>query len=71
VVSNKINSNVSNTLDMMISKAVGDFLPIIDPNKNLSVDFSYDKTISEGNIMNNDYIADSFSINFSKSFSAD
>ena len=71
VVSSKINSNVSNTLDMMISKAVGDFLPIIDPNKNLSVDFSYDKTISEGNIMNNDYIADSFSINFSKSFSAD
>ena len=71
VVSNKINSNVSNTFDMMISKTVGDFLPIIDPNKNLSVDFSFDKTISEGNIMNNDYIADSFAINFSKSISGD
>jgi hypothetical protein len=67
VSSSIINSNATNTFDLMISKAVGDFLPILDPNKSLSMDFSYDKTISDGNLMNNDYIADNFSINFSKS----
>ena len=52
----------------MITKAVGDFLPFIDPNKNLFANLSYEKSISEANIINYDYIADSFSLSFSKSF---
>ena len=44
---------------------VFDFL---DPNKNLFLNLSYEKVISEANIMNYDYIADSYSFSFSKSF---
>jgi hypothetical protein len=32
------------------------------------MNFSYEKLISEANILNYDYIADSFSASFSKSF---
>ena len=52
----------------MLTKAIGDIFPFIDPNKNLFMNFSYEKLISEANILNYDYIADSFSVSFSKSF---
>ena len=66
--SNRIRSDVTNTFDIMFTKAVGDIFPFIDPNKNLFMNFSYEKLISEANILNYDYIADSFSASFSKSF---
>jgi len=66
--SNRIRSDVTNTFDLMLTKAVGDFFPTIDPNKSLFMNFSYEKIISEANILNYDYIADSYSISFSKSF---
>ena len=66
--SNRIRSDVTNTFDLMLTKAVGDFFPAIDPNKSLFMNFSYEKIISEANILNYDYIADSYSISFSKSF---
>ena len=66
--SNRIRSDVTNTFDFMFTKAIGDIFPTIDPNKNLFMNFSYEKLISEANILNYDYIADSFSVSFSKSF---
>ena len=39
-----------------------------DPKKSLFMNLSYEKVISEANIINYDYIADSFSLSFSKSF---
>ncbi len=68
VVSNIIRSDVTNTMDIMVTKALGDFIPFLDPNKNLFLNFSYEKIISEANIMNYDYIADSYSFSFSKAF---
>ena len=53
---------------MMFTKAIGDIFPSIDPNKSLFVNFSYEKIISEANMLNYDYIADSYSLSFSKSF---
>ena len=66
--SNRIRSDVTNTFDVMFTKSIGDIFPSIDPNKNLYVNLSYEKIISEANILNYDYIADSFSLSFSKSF---
>ena len=66
--SNRIRSDVTNTFDVMLTKAIGDIFPFIDPNKNLFMNFSYEKLISEANILNYDYITDSFSASFSKSF---
>jgi hypothetical protein len=68
ITSGKIRSDVTNTFDLMFTKAIGDIFPSIDPNKNLFMNFSYEKIISEANILNYDYIADSFSVSFSKSF---
>ena len=66
--SGKIRSDVTNTFDLMFTKAIGDIFPSIDRNKNLFINLSYEKIISEANIINYDYIADSFSLSFSKSF---
>ena len=66
--SNSIRSDVTNTFDIMLTKSLGDIFPSIDPNKNLFVNLSYEKLISEANIINYDYIADSYSLSFSKSF---
>jgi hypothetical protein len=66
--SNRIRSDVTNTFDLMLTKALGDFFPSIDPDKSLFVNFSYEKIISEANIINYDYIADSFALSLSKSF---
>ena len=66
--SNILRSDVTNTFDIMATKAVGDIFPMLDPKKSLFMNFSYEKVISEANIINYDYIADSFSLSFSKSF---
>jgi len=66
--SNIIRSDVTNTFDLMLTKALGDFFPSIDPDKSLFVNFSYEKIISEANIINYDYISDSFAVSLSKSF---
>ncbi len=67
VNSTKARSDYTNTFDIMITKAVGDIFPAIDPNRSLFINFSYEKLISEANIMNYDYITDSFSLSFNKS----
>ena len=41
---------------------------VIDPNRSLFINLSYEKVISEANILNYDYIGDSYSISFSRSF---
>ena len=64
--SNLLRSDLTNTSDIMITKAIGDFLPIIDPNKDLFITLSYEKVISESNILNYDYVGESFSIGFNK-----
>ena len=67
VSSNKIRSDYTNTFDIMLTKAIGDIFPAIDPNRSLFINLSYEKLISEANMLNYDYIADSFSLSFSKS----
>ena len=67
VSSNNLRSDLTNTFDIIATKAIGDFFPKIDPNRNLFVNFSYEKLISESNILNYDYIADTFAIGFTKS----
>ena len=66
--SNILRSDVTNTFDIMLTKSVGDIFPKIDPNRSLFINVSYEKIISEANILNYDYIADSYSLSFSKSF---
>ena len=66
--SNRIRSDVTNTFDLMFTKAIGDFFPTIDPDKSLFISFSYEKIFSEANIINYDYISDSFALSLSKSF---
>ena len=69
VDSTKLRSDVTNTFDIMFTKAIGDFFPAIDPNRSFFINLSYEKVISEANIMNYDYISDSFSLSFARSFS--
>ena len=52
----------------MLTKAIGDIFPTIDPNRSLFINLSYEKLISEANMLNYDYIADSFSLSFFKVF---
>ena len=67
VDSTKLRSDYTNTFDVMLTKAIGDLFPAIDPNRSLFINMSYEKLISEGNILNYDYVTDSFSLSFSKS----
>ena len=67
VDSTKLRSDYTNTFDIMLTKAIGDIFPAIDPNRSFFINMSYEKLISEGNILNYDYITDSFSLSFSKS----
>ena len=67
VDSTKLRSDYTNTFDIMLTKAIGDIFPAIDPNRSLFINMSYEKLMSEGNILNYDYITDSFSLSFSKS----
>ena len=67
VTGEKLRSDYTNTFDVMLTKAIGDVFPLIDPNRSLFINLSYEKLMSEANIMNYDYITDSFSVSFSKS----
>ncbi len=67
ITSSRIRSDVTSTFDIMLTKAIGDFFPSIDPNRSILVTISYEKLISEANILNYDYIKDSFSLDISKS----
>ncbi len=68
VNSGLLRSDVTNTFDVMLTKSVGDFLPMLDPTRSLFMTMSYEKIFSEANLVNYDYIADSYSLSFSKSF---
>jgi len=68
ITSNRIRSDNTNTFDIMITKALGDFFPSLDPNRVFFINFSYEKIISDANILNYDYIVDSFGLSFSRSF---
>ena len=50
----------------MITKAIGDFFPSIDPDQSFFITLSYERVISESNILNYDYTGDSYSIGFNK-----
>ena len=67
ITSNRIRSDVTNTFDIMLTKAVGDVFPSLDPNRSVFINLSYEKVISDANILNYDYITDSFSLGISKS----
>ena len=68
VYSKKIRTDISNTFDVIVLKPLGDFLPFLDPNKLINLSFSYDKTVSEANIINFDYEAESLAFGISRSF---
>ena len=68
VSTGRLRSDVANTFDIMVTKAIGDIFPAIDPNRSFFINLSYEKIQSEGNILNYDYITDSFSLSFSRSF---
>jgi len=65
--SNLLRSDMTNTSDIMLTKAIGDFFPGIDPGRSFFITLSYEKVFSESNILNYDYIGDSFAIGFNKS----
>ncbi len=67
VTTSKIRSDYTNTFDIMLTKAIGDIFPAIDPNRSLFINLSYEKLYSEANMLNYDYITDSFSLSFSRS----
>ena len=67
VSSTKLRSDYTNTFDVMLTKAIGDIFPAIDPNRSLFINFSYERLFSEANMINYDYISDSLSLSFSKS----
>ena len=68
VASDRLRSDFANTFDIMLTKAIGDIFPAIDQNRNLFINLSYEKVISEANTLNYDYHSDSFSLSFTKSF---
>ena len=67
VTTSKIRSDYTNTFDIMLTKAIGDIFPAIDPNRSLFINLSYEKLFSEANMLNYDYIENSFSLSFSRS----
>ena len=42
-----LRSDYTNTFDVMLTKAVGDVFPTIDPNRSLFINMSFEKVISE------------------------
>ena len=67
VVSDMARSDYVHTYSLALTKAIGDFFPVIDPNRSLFINLSYENVDSEANIINYDYEAESFSMSFSKS----
>ncbi len=63
-----LRSDLTNTSDIIVTKAIGDFFPSIDRDRSFFITLSYEKIISESNLLNYDYISDSFSIGFNKAF---
>ena len=49
--SNKLRSDYTSTFDIMLTKAIGDIFPTIDPNRSLFINLSYEKLISEANML--------------------
>ncbi len=68
VTSDRLRSDFANTFDIMLTKAIGDIFPALDQNRNLFINLSYEKVISEGNALNYDYHSDSYSFSLTKSF---
>ena len=66
--SSLVRSDVANTFDIIVLKPLGDFLPFIDPNGLIDLSFSYDRSVSEANIINYDYEAESIAFGISRSF---
>mgnify|MGYP005724299825 CR=1 FL=1 len=50
----------------MLTKAIGDLLPFLDPNRSLLLNLSYENVKSESNILNYDYKSESFTLSLSK-----
>ena len=68
VVSDIARSDYVKTFSVGLTKAIGDFFPTLDPNRSTFINLGYENVESEGNIINYDYEADSFSLSFSRSF---
>ena len=66
--SGRLRSDFTNTLDLTITKALGDFFPGLDPNRALFLNFYFERAESESNIRNYDYSGDSFSFSINRSF---
>ncbi len=67
ITQDRIRSDVTNTFDIMLTKSVGDLFPSLDPNRSIFVTISYEKVISEANILNYDYVANSYALGISRS----
>jgi len=66
--SGRLRSDYTNTLDLTITKALGDFFPSLDPNRSLFLNLYLERATSESNIRNYDYEADSISFSINRSF---
>ncbi len=64
---NRIRSDYTNTFDIMLIKSLGEIFPALDPTNSIELTISYEKLFSEANIINYDYISDSFSFGIAKS----
>ncbi len=64
---NRIRSDYTNTFDVMLIKSLGEIFPALDPTNSIELTISYEKLFSEANIINYDYISDSFSFGIAKS----
>ena len=64
--SNIIRSDYLDTLSIGLTKAIGDLLPFLDPNRSLLLNLSYENVKSESNILNYDYDTESFTLSLSK-----
>ncbi|MDC1280131.1 tetratricopeptide repeat protein [Pelagibacteraceae bacterium] len=65
--SNILRKDLSNTTDIIATKAVGDIFPKYDPNRTLFFNVAYESVISESNILNYDYKTESMTIGLTKS----
>ena len=65
--SNILRSDLTNTFDVIATKAIGDFFPKVDPNRSFFLSVSYENLISESNILNYDYKTNSMSVGLTKS----
>ena len=66
--SGRLRSDFTNTLDLTITKALGDFFPGLDPNRALFLNLYFERAESESNIRNYDYSGDSISFSINRSF---